>query len=331
MTEPTPEKDTQGAVSLSLFPSSFVVFDMKLLHHYTISTCYTLSRIPVIQAVWRDHVPRVGFAFPFVLQSLLAVSALHLAYSDPSRRTSCISRAQEHQSAAVRSVVPIIPILATENSAALFLFSSLTCVFSCVNLQDQSNFLLLFEKGRLSEWVQLFRGIKAVIENSKEDFSKGRLGPIFMNGVYLSATRQDPRSLEQGRMYVWELKQMIRQENSHDRRLLQVYEEALGGLSRIMSISLKPGEGRKLETADVFAWVLEVPSEYLDLLRQAAPIALIIFAYFCVCLRQIEWMWWTEGLSGRLMTQLYNVMDEKYRGWLQWPQEQIGWVPPERS
>jgi len=92
-------------------------------------------------------------------------------------------------------------------------------------------------------------------------------------------------------------------------------------------VYLKPGEGARLETADVFAWLLEASDEYLELLRHEAPVALIMFAYFCVAVRQIEWLWWTEGLSARLLGQVYAALNSEYRGWLRWPGERIGWVP----
>jgi len=143
-------------------------------------------------------------------------------------------------------------------------------------------FHILFEQDHLSQWLRLFRGTKAVIDSSAEDFHTGQLGPIFMNGAYLTAARREQRTLENGIMYVWELKQMIMREHSHDESLLSIYLPELDGLARSLAVSLKPGEGARLETADVFAWLLEASDEYLELLRHEAPVALIMFAYFCV-------------------------------------------------
>ncbi|KAJ5658531.1 C6 transcription factor [Penicillium longicatenatum] len=329
-----PARHSTGTASPSIGPpapqaplnTSLPVFDMELLHHYMVSTCYTLSRIPSIQAIYRDEVPRVGFTMPAVLHAMLAVAALHLARSDPSRRDSCIAQAHMHHQTAVQSVTPNIPFLASDNGVGLFLFSSLTCISACASVPSERSFLVLFEQGRLANWVLLFRGTRTVIEYSRHDFNKGKLGPIFMNGAQTAAAR-DPQTFEQGKMYTWELKQMIGHEFMQDQRLRGIYEETLDALSRTLGVVMKPGEGPRLQTADVFAWLLEASDEYLELLAKEEPVALIIFGYFCVALRQIEWMWWMEGLSGRLMSQLYSVIDEKYRGWLRWPQEQICWAP----
>ncbi|KAL4896138.1 hypothetical protein BDV59DRAFT_128400 [Aspergillus ambiguus] len=302
--------------------SDLTIFDFELLHHYTTSTCYTLSRAPAVQAIWRDEAPRVGFTMPFVLHALLAISALHLARLNPSRQAECVARAQMHHEVAVHTVAPVVPFLAADNYVALFLFSSLTCIYSCSKPQGEDDFLVLFERGRISDWVRLFRGNKAIISCVENDLRTGALRALFVNGGYLAASRRGANALEQGRLYVWELRRMIC-DSALGPSQLSVYLETLDELSRTLAIVMKPGEQHRLDTADVFAWLLEVSDEYLDLLRQEAPIALIIFAYFCVSLRQIEWMWWMEGLSGRLMSELGSVLDEKYSGWLQWPQQQI--------
>jgi hypothetical protein len=202
-------------------------------------------------------------------------------------------------------------------------------MFACANAKTETtNFLVLFEKGQLADWALLFRGTRTIISYSRHDFETGILSSIFMNGARSSAARY-AQSLDQGHVYTWELKRMVSAEYAHDPRTRRIYDEAVDSLGKTMAVVMKPGEGTRLQTADIFAWLLEISNEYLEFLGQEEPIALIIFAYYCVALKQIEWMWWMEGLSGRLLMQLYSVLDEKFRGWLRWPQEQIGWHPPE--
>ncbi|CRL18120.1 Fungal transcriptional regulatory protein, N-terminal [Penicillium camemberti] len=320
----TPASIPQALPSLSSlgpFPSTLAVFDLELLHHWTTSTCYTLSRSPAVQTIWCQEAPRIGFSTPPVLHTLLAFSALHLARSDESRRASCLAYAQMHHNIAVREMVPLVSTIARENGAALFIFSSLTCMFSCAKPSEEGDFLVLFERGNLSEWARLFRGTQTIISTGGEDLRTGRLAPIFTNGTYLAAAHRAPHALEQGKPHVWELQQMVWRECAADPSLRAVYQEALDELARTLGLAIRPGIMRRLETADVFRWLLDISDEYLNLLCQEAPIALIIFAHWCASIRQIEWMWWMEGLSARLMTQLYSVLDPKYQEWLLWPQE----------
>jgi hypothetical protein len=318
-----PRQSLPSLPSLAPFPTTLAVFDLELLHHYTTSTCYTLSRSPTVQAVWRDEAPRIGFSTPPVLHSLLALSALHLSRSDESRRARCLAQAQMHHTTAVREMIPLVSPLARDHGEALFMFSSLTCIFSCAKPSEEGHFLVLFERGDLSDWARFFRGTKTVIHSGGDDLLNGRLAPIFMNGSFLAAAHRLPQALEKGKPYVWELQAMIRKECSTDLALRHVYQEALDELARTLGLTMNPGGMRRLETADVFRWLLDVSDDYLHLLRQEAPIALIIFGHWCASIRQIEWMWWMEGLSSRLMTQLHSALDPKYREWLWWPQDII--------
>jgi hypothetical protein len=194
-------------------------------------------------------------------------------------------------------------------------------MFSCAKPSEEGHFLVLFERGNLSDWARFFRGTKTIIHSGGQDLVNGRLAPIFMNGRFLAAAHHSPQALEQGKPYVWELQEMIRKECVADSALCRIYQEASDELARTLGLAIKPDSMRRLESADVFRWLLDVSDDYLGLLCQEEPIALIIFAYWCACIHQIEWMWWMEGLSSRLMAQLQSVLDPKYRQWLWWPQE----------
>ncbi|KAL4796353.1 hypothetical protein BDV19DRAFT_378323 [Aspergillus venezuelensis] len=298
--------------------------DLELLYHFMTSTCYTTSRVPAIRSLWRDEVPRIAFSTPFLLHALLAVSALHIAHSTPSRRTECTSQAHLHHNAAVTSVIPSITSLASDNAAALYLFSSLTCMFSCADMERNSNFLILSREGQLSQWIKLFRGTGAVLGDDKHEFQTGILAPIFVNGGFVTKVRRSPEALQEGRMYVLELKNRIAKIHSGDTAKQQVYQGAIDGVARALAVTLKPNMA---ETAGVFAWMVEASDEYLELLRKEEPTALIIFSYICVAVKQVEWTWWTEGLSARLMGQVYGALKEEDREWLRWPAQQIEWQP----
>ncbi|KAL4869875.1 hypothetical protein BDV12DRAFT_167000 [Aspergillus spectabilis] len=319
--EPSPADTTPATPQTALG-----IADLELLHHHMTSTCYSVSRVPTIQALWRDQIPRIGFTMPFLLHSILAVSALHLAHATPSKRATYISQAESHHAAGMRAVIPAMQALASDNGPALFLFSALTSIYFCATIHHATAAPIFSVEGSLSERARLFRGTKAVMDSTTPDLRTGELSPIFLNGRHLSAIRRDPKTLQEGQMYIWELKRFINQEHIYDESLLQIYTETADQLARTLAVIVRPNI---LDTANVFAWLVEASGEYLDLIRHEKPTALIIFAYFCVALQQIEWAWWTDGLSGRLMGQVYAALGEGYRCWLRWPQEQMGWVPPD--
>jgi len=52
--------------------------DFPLLHHYTISTSYTLAVVPGLQTFMRVNLPQLAFRNNFLLHGLLAVAALRV-------------------------------------------------------------------------------------------------------------------------------------------------------------------------------------------------------------------------------------------------------------
>jgi hypothetical protein len=81
----------------------------------------------------------------------------------------------------------------------------------------------------------------------------------------------------------------------------------------------------KCEVADVFIWFYQISDEYLIFLWRQRPAALVIFAYYCLILKQLEWTWWIEGWSAHIMGGIYDLLDDRHLVWLRWP---IGWIPP---
>jgi hypothetical protein len=231
-----------------------------------------------------------------------------------------------HHNTAVQLVTPHLPSLASDNGVGLFLFSALTCIFACC-ATAHAEFSLFAEQGRLAEWVRLIRGMKTVIEHTNQNFLTTPLRPMFVYGSRLRTTSSfhDLGSIERGRELTRDLRQAIYHHVFHDQTLWDICAEALDALSKTLGVAMAVNEeeGPSLQTGDVFAWILELSDQYLDLLLQEDPYALAIFAHFCVALRQIEWVWWTEGLSRRLLMQIYPVLDERYHCWMTWPREQI--------
>lgn len=303
------------------------VSDMALLHHYMVATCYTLSQSPSIQAIWRDEVPRIGFTIPTVLHALLAVAALHLSRSDRSRRASCIIDAERHYNTAIHAFMAGKGASTPRNGVVQLFLSSLTCTFACAN-ESVERLLVFNAYGDFADWVVLFRAMSPVVECDTETIWLRRLEPLFVQMRRSADARRTPQALELGQSYIWELKQKVLSEHSTDARICQIYADSIDELGRFLGVAIKQDGECSFQITDIFSWLIEASNIYLELLKQKEPTALIIFGHYIVVLRRFEWMWWMKELSGRLMTQIYSLLSEKHRSWLKWPQQQMGWVPP---
>ncbi|KAF7590875.1 hypothetical protein BBP40_002289 [Aspergillus hancockii] len=315
---------TTHTIHPPLLPRTLGLFDLKLLHIWTTETYRTLSPRPELQTIWRVEAPKVGFSSPYVMHAILSVASLHLSrLCSPERKQQCFNEAQLHHDAAMQTVVPNISRLIEEQGTAVILFSWLTCFYSCGRPRTQDESLLLGRDGP-AEWLTFFRGNKVILESSSDTFRSGILAPVFANGERNAYLRQTA-PVNEGEKYVGELRNLIL-EHVTDPEERQTYCDVLDLLSKSFVI-IMDSNSRVVETTVVLSWLLEVSNEYIEFLRRKSPLALIIYAYFCVLVKKMEWMWWVEGLSHQFMGEIYGALDEVYRTRLQWPMSEIGWSP----
>ncbi|PYH90740.1 putative C6 transcription factor [Aspergillus ellipticus CBS 707.79] len=300
--------------------SGFPVEDMELLHHFITSTAYTFSRHPVLQTFWRVEVPQIGFTAPYTLRAILALAALHLATLRPEKAPYYIAKANMHHEVALQLATPEIAHMTPENSAAVFMFSALTTFIWCAKPLRQGNFLI-WEDHDIAAWLWTIRGTGTILDSADESvFRKGPLALMF------SVRGKQYPFMDTGARFppLEDLHQLVKDE-VQDEAVAHLYKTAIDQMHRSFN---KCFEGNlRLETSDVFVWLLRVPHDFLLLLKDYQPVAMVIVAYFCVLLHQLEWVWCMKGWSTHLVSQIHSQLGPKYRGWIRWPIEQIGILP----
>lgn len=193
----------------------------------------------------------------------------------------------------------------------------------------REGFLLLGDHG-VAEWLVLLRGIRTIIMFSEHILLAGPLAPMFKAGSARNKLRQLPLSgdsVEEEQLN--ELQQRIVESVTNEEHL-QSYSIAIDELKKSFTIIYRPGF-QVYEPGEAFIWVFEINDVYLTLLQERSQEALAVFAHYCVFLKRVEITWWTEGWSFHLLSQIYFLLDEEHRLWIQWPIEETGWVPDQRQ
>lgn len=130
--------------------------------------------------------------------------------------------------------------------------------------------------------------------------------------------------------------------------LLEIYNQTILHLRRSLSLLFplqdeddrmggvpfsSGGSGSKsssLEPWDIFIWKWSSARDFLPLLRgpEARQEAVAIFAHFLIMIKKLENQWWIEGWATHLIEKAWSMLDQEHRLWIQWPIEELGWVPP---
>ncbi|OQE47013.1 hypothetical protein PENCOP_c001G04192 [Penicillium coprophilum] len=296
--------------------------EMALLHHFSTSTCYTIARNPILQTVWQIRIPQVSFSSPFVFRAIIALSALHLAHVKPEFHDHYVSQAELHHNAALQMVTAILPDVNKENCQSIYLFSILTCIISCAKPRIRDDFWA--KSDRDIEWLTLFRGTTHIIASADGSLKTGLLAPMFAMGHRRKLAR-DARSAAATPPFLLVLKQLL-QDTVQDPSELQCYHDSIEDMAMSFATIDEIGS-HNCETADIFIWLLAVSDQYFGYFQRRTPEAMVIFAYFCVVMKEMEWAWWMQGFSVHVISGIYYHLDEEHRCWLQWPMQQVGWVP----
>jgi hypothetical protein len=299
------------------------MIEMELFHNYSNYTSNTFDRNPAIQVVWRVNVPQVAFANSFVMDSILCVSALHMASSRPDMRDKYVSLGLQHHERGLAQVNSILGTNVTEqNCTALYIFSALTGMISFAKPKKPDDFLLLGQDG-IASWLMLFRGTRHVIDSYHNTILHGTLGSMLTYGyrrreIWLSGGDYKHEPLEKLMHYIGE--------TVRDEKILAIYQAATKQLRQTFFL-LSSSPLHASDCADVFMWFFEVSEEYLALLYTRSQEALAVFAFYCVVLGELEWSWFLDGWSKHIISIVHRNLDIDHRIWIQWPLEQIGWNP----
>ena len=275
------------------------------------------------------NIPQIGFANPHVLHMILGLSALHLAHFNPTRERFYLDHANRHYSAGLRITTSLLPYLNEENCHSLFLFANLCTSFTLARGPVPGDYLLFSDNGP-AEWMALFRGSHPVMDNYSEVIINGPLAAMIQDGIEEATNpRKDlpPEEMEQ----LARLRGMIvyTSASPEDSRTLNAIMDELVQLFASRYV----GEGRKaqVELRSIGIWLYRCPLSFTALLLRRNPVALIIFAYSCVVLNDMASNWAMGGWVPHILAGIHDRLPIAYHPWMQWPIQQIGWIPSAAS
>ena len=107
-----------------------------------------------------------------------------------------------------------------------------------------------------------------------------------------------------------------------DDKIYQHYETAVAEMKKSYGMVYRQAL-QSFEPADIFVWLYRLSDGFLNLLKERAQEALVIFAFYCVIPKRLESNWWIEGWSAHLMSRIFHVLDQEHRLWIRWPIEEM--------
>ncbi|RYP55669.1 hypothetical protein DL769_010073 [Monosporascus sp. CRB-8-3] len=294
--------------------------DLELLHHYTISTCFTLSTQQMSRDFWRVNLPQMGFSHPYILRGVLSLAALHLARSRASQRDILVEQAILHHNASASLALPLITNMEREIAVPLSFFSMLTFYITFA-MPKQPSIFIVGTDGVIPEWFLLFRGMRSILEANRYLTQDSSLSMMFHGGKLMSKIWESQHVEHDG------LRELESKIHSHvyDQQKVRILLGASDALKRSFQLFCDTGEDDENRVRCVFIWLFKIEDDFVTLLRHGDREALCVLAFFAVLLERLDNKWWMSGWGVHLIERIYSVLDDGYRLWIRWAMEEIGW------
>jgi len=292
----------------------FDTLDLELFHQYASGTSIaSLSRCPEI---WSQVIPRLALTTPFVMHALLGVAAIHRATVDPLQKAHFLARASKHESLSLSYFRQLPPKLDDENCHAVYGFSGLVLPYAMASLDlNEIQSTLPTKDSRLPNWIDLLRSTHNILYTNWDWLTNGPFAPLLLDTkeqVNFSNNPDDD--------HITALNSLFTSHEPAEQNILDVCKVALDALRRTAALPYCVSFNIR---AASLVWPGIVSPEYIQLVRERRPEALILLAHYSVLLYAGRDCWCFEKLGPHLLRAVFQCLAPEWRSWIQWPLEKL--------
>ncbi|KIM92855.1 hypothetical protein OIDMADRAFT_138888, partial [Oidiodendron maius Zn] len=286
--------------------------ELQLFHHYSTVTCITLAEDEKDIQFLQVAIPKLAFSHTFLLDSILAMSALHLAHlEDTSASKFWLQIALRYQNRTLLGFNKSLLQITTLNCEALLMCSIFVLMLTISLLgapdEDYSDPVSEIIRSR-----KLLHGVVLILTQSLDTIRSGVLAPWST----VSGLKR--------------LHAVITNTNltNDERQNQHIYIGACQSLQKVVEAFHRSGSiGR------ILVWPLYISTSFLSLLEAKDPIALLIFIHYGVALDLISHRWVVQDSGKRLVQALIPSLRcaavQAKQDWVQiieWARNTVGLV-----
>lgn len=244
------------------------------------------------------------------MHGILALSALHLARTrDDHRRPMYSGLAVAHQNQALALFRELLGDINDTNAKAMFSFASVVVLytFAFPHEPNPSNPFVCIDD--LLQIIVLIRGVQQVINTASSSLSESNFRAL------VCTENHEPVLSDDARLALEELLEVNNtcgaQDETHD---TEIYEDTIGKLTEAIGLL---NVGHNMTT--IGRWAIKLRPRYVDMVRDHAPLALVILTYYCVILDSLHHHWCHDDWSVRVSRAIWMVLDDTWRPLVRWP------------
>jgi hypothetical protein len=282
--------------------------ELCLVHHYTTSTHMGISRHDRDSGVWQNMPFYDGMTYPFVLDAVLAVAALHKAFIEPQNNEKYISACLFYQNQCLQTYYKQLTNINPDNCHAMFAVSALINVLTIAMSRGSSSLVATSPLETLFTTFKLLRGIQVVLHGKYDIVRSAHYKEIF------SVPEVPPDSVVSPEVShaMKELLRLVTDENNEaDPDRIEMYKSSIDSLEKHF---------REVEQVQNFgaiiSWPLSLHKTATELLKSRDPMMMLIFVHYGVLYLHIHERWWAHNFGCRLIWELSESLHALGGSWL---------------
>lgn len=300
--------------------------DCWILIQYFASTYKSFANDDETEHIWKDLIPALAYSNTFLLHGLLACTAQYMIHMNFPQRQELILRACSHQDHALPAFREAIDNPTSDNCDAIMTYSYLLVVYTFATSSATSSDSLLF------------------VANSANCPDKNLIVPLWLvflrdgcvmlcdvwhmleNGPLAALTAAWESDIYDGNdiPYWTHFSNIAREGTSWSKDEVQIYGDASLLLARCFATMEQQKNDSWVTTWKILGlWPMRVESEFMTLLYDRHPGALILLAYYCMILKKMERYWYFEGGAVKLMLSILSVLEERWHCFIREPTDLI--------
>lgn len=315
----------------------------ELMHHYATTAFLSLVDYEIYKPVWQFVVPKETQSYQFVMDGVLALSALHIDHlrSGSAERTHVEKKgtfyrqsALKYYGSAIAKFRSTITDVNSSNINAVFAFSHLTIffVFGCSSSKRLRNTSETLEsEDPIDEILNVFNLVRKamnVLRVNWESVLGGPMSILLQRGPPIMDRQYLPVDI----VTALELMDSLCSEyldtlsENHGIKLSDIketYETAILQLwdSFVMVHTKRKDWAMALRFPIIFSETL------FSYLNAREPFALVILAHYCVLLHKAPVRWWAAGWGERVIAAIFKVLPQDWKYAVSWPMTVVGISP----
>lgn len=273
--------------------------------------------MPRIKECWTVDVPQLAFTYRPLLHVMFSISALHMAKSEPGQ-SHLLGVHREYFEEALREHRLSVQRITRDIADAACFTTVLLLIDVFATLQDRP--LQPYEPPL--EWMHLVRGSETVFRIALNTIRDNRAAKIWSIIESFPPVRDAVSNLQPRDLELFSYLLPDPDLGNEEEKDIEIYRETIAYITATR-LAMESNESSQITARHIMVFPLLAPVEFMRLLEDKRPRALVILAHLLAMAAPLSDWWWVGHTAHRDVFAIRDMLGPEWEGMMKWPVEVV--------